>query len=1032
MSNRRTRRTQRFSRKPQAAPRLRLSRLEKLEDRSMMAITTTFSAGVLTFIGDGANDKVVLQGTATAGTVTYDDGNGLGSTTQAGVTQVLFNGNGGDDSMIISNPDPNFFVPSGGITFNGGGNNDVLTMAGGNAAWSGSYTSTGASSGTISYNTGAPGILNVNFSGVQTVNDTTIAGTFTTNTNNTGSSENVTVKVGPTLTPVSSFVQGPVFVDGGDRDDHGSFSAGVNHDGWLFMQQALSFVYNSKVTTFGAVSGAGTKNVLAIGLHGGTAQNAFQSAASLAKAGGLTFDIVTGTGAINISNVDFSKYDLIYVPSNSDNTPGGITGPESDMLAARATGIGSIQEYVRAGGGVVSLTDADSNATAGPFGWLKIPTAFTITDFTAGGISGVLRKTPEAIAAGFTITDAELTNGIPYHNVFTGPVGFNGLDVFVKDRGADGIEGNADDRNVTLGQGSINQTIGGGVTTQISGSLITTINIGKKTNLVLNTLTGDDNVNVDGTVNSIDGLIASLAINGGTGTNAVSISDSADTSGDTVTINASATTGLAGANNITYSNLSALSVTTTGGDDVLTIDFTSGGLASASVYGGQGNDIFGSVANKVQPSLATVIFLDGGSPVAPGANPLSGNSTTGDQLTGDKLYLDMSAATAPVIVDTVTGICDSASHKRLTYNGMEDVDQYDNGQLTNTHQGALYIRATEAADYLVLSGLAGGKVRVRVNNTYFGDYAPTTKLVLFGRAGNDYIATSAMSPTLKLELYGNEGDDSITGGPADDLIIGGEGLDRLSGGPGGADEIWGDVLKTIDPSDPMLDIMATPTSAAAIALRNGQSDHSIYTSSGSASSGATDGNDIVTTAQGGGADRVYGQGGNDTVTTGAQNDEIFGGDGNDNLSGANGNDAIYGGLGNDNLAGEGGNDLLSGGDGNDTLNGGLGEDVLIGGLGSDTLRGDAGRDMVINGTVAFSGGNADAKVWGDTNDVAMLLLLNNWAAAVSPAIPFAGLTVTDDGVQDSLSGGDGTDDFYNEAVDLLIDYLPASGDRKTA
>ncbi|MFO0883158.1 MAG: hypothetical protein U0894_03065 [Pirellulales bacterium] len=1020
MSNRRTRRTQRFSRKPQATPRLRLSRLEKLEDRSMMAITTTFSAGVLTFIGDGANDKVVLQGTATAGTVTYDDGNGLGSTTQAGVTQVLFNGNGGDDSMIISNPDPNFFVPTGGITFNGGGNNDVLTMAGGNASWSGSYTSTGASSGTISYNTGAPGILNVNFTGLQTVNDTTIAGTFTTNTNNSGSSENVTVKVGPTLTPVSSFVQGPVFVDGGDRDDHGHFNAGENHEGWLFMQEALSFVYNSKVTNFGGVSGAGTKNVLAIGVTGSTARTAFESAASLAKPGGLTFDYVTGAA---ISTVDFTKYDLIYVPSNSSNTSGGISAADENLLAARATGTNSIQNYVRAGGGIVALTDAATGASGGPYSWLKIPDPFSILSVGPGGISLAVTKTPEAIAAGFSITDAELSLGVPYHNAFTGPVGFNGLDVFVKDSA---------NNFITLGQGSINETIGGGVTTQISGSSITTINIGKKTNLVLNTLSGDDIVSVDGTVNSIDGLIAPLAINGGTGTNVVAISDSADTSGDTVTINASATTGLAGANNITYSNLSALSVTTTGGDDVLTIDFTSGGLTSASVYGGLGNDTFGSVANKVQPSVGTIIFLDGGSPVSPGANPLSGNSTTGDLPGGDKLFLDMSAATAPVIVDTVTGICDSGSHKRLTYNGMEDVDQYDNGQLTNTHQGALYIRATEVADYLVLSGLAGGKVRVRINNSYFGDYAPTTKLVLFGRDGNDYIATSAMSPTLKLELYGNEGADSITGGPADDLIIGGEGLDRLSGGPGGADEIWGDVLKTIDPSDPMLDIMATPTSAAAIALRAGQSDHSIYTSSGSASSGATDGNDIITTAQGGGADRVYGQGGNDTVTTGAQNDEIFGGDGNDNLSGANGNDAIYGGLGNDNLAGEAGSDILSGGDGTDTLNGGLGEDVLIGGLGTDTLRGDAGRDMVVGGTVTYSGGNADAKVWGDTNDTAMLLLLNNWIAAGSPAIPFAGLTVTNDGVQDSLSGGDGPDAFFNEAVDLLIDYLATTGDIKAA
>lgn len=42
-----------------------------------------------------------------------------------------------------------------------------------------------------------------------------------------------------------------------------------------------------------------------------------------------------------------------------------------------------------------------------------------------------------------------------------------------------------------------------------------------------------------------------------------------------------------------------------------------------------------------------------------------------------------------------------------------------------------------------------------------------------------------------------------------------------------------------------------------------------------------------------------------------------------------------------------------------------------------------------------------------------------------------GLTVVNDNERDSLTGGDGTDDFYNDAADLLIDYLPLQGDRKT-
>ncbi len=55
--------------------------------------------------------------------------------------------------------------------------------------------------------------------------------------------------------------------------------------------------------------------------------------------------------------------------------------------------------------------------------------------------------------------------------------------------------------------------------------------------------------------------------------------------------------------------------------------------------------------------------------------------------------------------------------------------------------------------------------------------------------------------------------------------------------------------------------------------------------------------------------------------------EVFGNDGNDTVSTGAGHDLIHGGSGNDNL---------DGGRGNDTLNGGSGADILTGGLGADT------------------------------------------------------------------------------------------------
>ena len=82
------------NRKDRERSRRRRLFVESLEDRRLLAVTTSFVGGVLTFTGDGADDRVVLEATANPDEVNYDDGNGLGSTFQAGVTEVVFNGMG--------------------------------------------------------------------------------------------------------------------------------------------------------------------------------------------------------------------------------------------------------------------------------------------------------------------------------------------------------------------------------------------------------------------------------------------------------------------------------------------------------------------------------------------------------------------------------------------------------------------------------------------------------------------------------------------------------------------------------------------------------------------------------------------------------------------------------------------------------------------------------------------------------------------------------------------------------------------------
>jgi len=989
--------------------------MEPLEDRRLLAISTSFAAGVLTFTGDFggvSDDKVILQSTGTAGTVNYDDGAGLGSTTLAGVNSVLFNAGGGKNEMIIINEAPSVFRPAAGPSFNiqynvaNDPDFDVLRVAGGSAATilSGNYTVSSPTSGTISYATTFTPI-NIAFSGLSStggtpdrVDDTTIqGGAFTTNSS--AGAENITVKVGPVLPPVQSFVQGPVFVDGGDRDDHGSFSAGVNHDGWLFMQQALSFVYNSKVATFGGVSGAGTKNVLAIGLHGGQAQNAFTSAAALAKPGGLTFDIVTGAA---ISTVNFSNYDLIYVPSNSDNTGGGIDGPESDLLAARATGPGSIQNYVRAGGGIVSLTDADSNAVAGPFGWLKIPTPFSIIDFTAGGISDQLRKTPEAIAAGFTISDAELTNGIPYHNVFTGPAGFNGLDVFVKDTGGpsgDHIAGNADAQNVTLGQGSINDTVGGGPTTTISGNQMTLINLGNKPGLSLNALGGTDAISVDGSVLSLDGLLAPLTINGGGNGDSLSITDSADASGDIVSVTSLSTTGLA-AFPITYSGIGSLSVQATQGADTMNVDVSPAapGLTSVTVLGGLSGDLFTGPTGYMRPSSSIALNVHGGTgPATPGPGlPFNPFGELGDKFNLDMTTRADGTAVAPiVIVDTNGGNAISANTQLVRFTGIENIDVLDGGVLTNTEIGDFYLRGTGSADYIEFRSAAqvNPVFRVRVGNTYYpsstGNFGPYTtgssKVYVYGRGGNDTI--TMYNTRLNGVIFGEAGDDVLTGGYGNDLIIGGQGNDRLNGGAvGGNDEVWGDDF------DPVLNNPSVASQAAG-------------------------GNDQINTF--GGNDTVYGQGGNDIINTGDGADYINGGLGDDQIDGQAGNDRIYGGAGADVIQGSAGNDVVAGNAGADKLYGRIGNDIVIGGLGRDLLTGDEGGDALVGDESSGAGSGSLAK--GDAADAALLILLNSWGT--TPALgSISGFGSSgNDGSVDTLWGGTGADAFFTTGTDVAAD-----------
>ncbi len=128
-----------------------------------------------------------------------------------------------------------------------------------------------------------------------------------------------------------------------------------------------------------------------------------------------------------------------------------------------------------------------------------------------------------------------------------------------------------------------------------------------------------------------------------------------------------------------------------------------------------------------------------------------------------------------------------------------------------------------------------------------------------------------------------------------------------------------------------------------------------------------------------------------------------GGDGADTLQMTNvPKDArLYGEAGNDYISSYYGNDLLVGGTGNDRLLGHNGNDVLIGGDGADILSAGAGDDLLFG---------ADATAGDDENDAVIAALLTDWAD--NGILDSFLISPNDDGIADTIHGDAGNDTGY--------------------
>jgi Ca2+-binding RTX toxin-like protein len=92
--------------------------------------------------------------------------------------------------------------------------------------------------------------------------------------------------------------------------------------------------------------------------------------------------------------------------------------------------------------------------------------------------------------------------------------------------------------------------------------------------------------------------------------------------------------------------------------------------------------------------------------------------------------------------------------------------------------------ATSGADDVqVTPGFAMDQIVIAINALASGSFAPTSRIVAEGGAGDDTLEVSG-SISLPVWLYGNDGNDRLKGGAGHDILLGGAGDDLLVGKSG--------------------------------------------------------------------------------------------------------------------------------------------------------------------------------------------------------------------------------------------------------
>ena len=388
---------------------------------------------------------------------------------------------------------------------------------------------------------------------------------------------------------------------------------------------------------------------------------------------------------------------------------------------------------------------------------------------------------------------------------------------------------------------------------------------------------------------------------------------------DSAALDTNATKTLFGEEDLTLSDLDAVTITGTSGKD--------------SLKGTSGNDVIDG-----QDDNDNIKGFDGDDQISAGA----GNDVIRGGLGNDLILGD---------------------------DGNDNIRGEDGNDTVYGGNGSDYIDGG-AGDDLLSGGADNDTLRGGLgNDTLLGGLGND---VLKGEDGNDTIIGGA---GLDL-LDGGAGQDNISGGDDNDTLRGGDDNDILSG-DGGNDRLFGDsgndTLNGGAGNDRLEGDIGDDILNGGVGLdliRGGDGNDIIDGGDDNDQLYGGDGNDTVN--GGDGWDRVEGEAGDDTLHGGLGNDTVLGGtgvdtvygdEGNDRVRGGDGDDFVYGGEGNDQVFGDAGNDEVYGGNGNDLVNGNDGDDLLYGEAGFDKIFGHEGNDTIY-------GGDDNDRIYGNQgNDI---------------------------------------------------------------